>query len=902
MNALAKKQDYFTHLRSKYHSLNSAERNQAIYELAQTKTNDSIRELIHIYNECGWRETKFQILKNIIANPNERCLEFLFDVIMKATKLKYEQLDLPLAESAINALGQTKSQKSAHFLRQMYFKSPESIKPSIIQALGQLADRQFIDQLIAELPRAIKENQSLLIKSIVVTLGELKANKAIPQLIQIARGRMNRDVALSAVVSIGKISRNLNDLAQFEEIYKSDSFEYQIYSNAKQQLQFRAAWKIEDYLNKIMTDQKLHPSLYLEFNSFKTDDVKAALDMLTEPDLQHHLFKILSKLDHQEIKQWYEEYLKIMDNEQKKNALISISEHSLSQFETMVTKYFNILDERYTSARLFSASKIEYTINEILENPEFKNGSSDFQIRIINEIYLYLMSVQMNEQLIYKSCRAIEVFFLKNVNELNENVQLRFIRLFSQLKFVSKQLNQFCIEHINKESITTTIFNYFENDYSALTKCEQFKAIEISKHIKSFLKLTLNNQINIFSHPQYSEWTDEALNNSQNDVRILVLKHLTLHTPTNLKNYLQSLIKSNDEILQLHLVIAFKAYGSETDADTLERFLNSNSASISGRALDALLSLPGNRAKRIITEYAMKNYSNPGVIEKICRSFQLPDSGTEYFAQQFGIILRELEKESAGNVETELLKEFHQQLLINAKLNNQTLNPITEKEIFIIDQEIESKIPSYRHFDETSKAALRSAEINFKLPQAFSESVDKSSIVLGYSKAIDIILEKQLGRKIIFPKLEIKLNEFQNVIHSLTLNEDYPNPERLITLLQLEKHFSPQSLPVHKMRLVAQGILNGKIINEHFKILDGLRAWAVMLLLFARKNKVMNQPLIIAIDDEQHCISLAKKLMWLQDIRNPIAHRQTVLQHKDIEAIRNEVFTMLKTMNYLLFS
>ena len=70
---------------------------------------------------------------------------------------------------------------------------------------------------------------------------------------------------------------------------------------------------------------------------------------------------------------------------------------------------------------------------------------------------------------------------------------------------------------------------------------------------------------------------------------------------------------------------------------------------------------------------------------------------------------------------------------------------------------------------------------------------------------------------------------------------------------------------------------------------------------FGRKSTALNKPLISVIDDEASCINLAKKLMWLQDVRNPIAHRQTVVEHKDVEQIREEVFHILKLINKLLF-
>ena len=93
--------------------------------------------------------------------------------------------------------------------------------------------------------------------------------------------------------------------------------------------------------------------------------------------------------------------------------------------------------------------------------------------------------------------------------------------------------------------------------------------------------------------------------------------------------------------------------------------------------------------------------------------------------------------------------------------------------------------------------------------------------------------------------------------------------------------------------------LNSKIINEHFKILDGLRAWAVILLLFGRKNNLVQKPLIQVTDDEALIINLSKKLMWLQDLRNPVAHRQTLSDFKAVEQARFEVIDILNSLSAL---
>ena len=95
-------------------------------------------------------------------------------------------------------------------------------------------------------------------------------------------------------------------------------------------------------------------------------------------------------------------------------------------------------------------------------------------------------------------------------------------------------------------------------------------------------------------------------------------------------------------------------------------------------------------------------------------------------------------------------------------------------------------------------------------------------------------------------------------------------------------------------------MLSSKIINEQFKILDGLRAWAIMFLLFTRKYTVVQKPLIPVQFDENVCVDLAKKLMWLQDLRNPVAHRHTLTQIDEIKEIRDECYRILNNLEKIM--
>jgi hypothetical protein len=101
------------------------------------------------------------------------------------------------------------------------------------------------------------------------------------------------------------------------------------------------------------------------------------------------------------------------------------------------------------------------------------------------------------------------------------------------------------------------------------------------------------------------------------------------------------------------------------------------------------------------------------------------------------------------------------------------------------------------------------------------------------------------------------------------------------------------------MVMVAQAIRSGKIVNERFKIIDGLRAWAVLLLIFARKVSAGgSRPLIPvreATDDQ--VASFCKRLIALQEVRNPAAHRQTVSKLALLDETRGEALALLNQIH-----
>ena len=188
-------------LRAYYHSVHDSERADVIALLGSMDDPAAARELTALYAECEWRSTRLQIIRALAQNPGQRGLELLF-------QLAQEKQDLPIAEAAVWSLGQTHHVLAARFLVHFYASCDEFLKPTVVGALGQIPDRTLAAQFLAELPRALKANQSALVKNLVLTLGELKVREALPLLQELAADRLQPGTALGALVAIGKIARD----------------------------------------------------------------------------------------------------------------------------------------------------------------------------------------------------------------------------------------------------------------------------------------------------------------------------------------------------------------------------------------------------------------------------------------------------------------------------------------------------------------------------------------------------------------------------------------------------------------------------------------------------------------------------------------------------------------------
>ena len=95
--------------------------------------------------------------------------------------------------------------------------------------------------------------------------------------------------------------------------------------------------------------------------------------------------------------------------------------------------------------------------------------------------------------------------------------------------------------------------------------------------------------------------------------------------------------------------------------------------------------------------------------------------------------------------------------------------------------------------------------------------------------------------------------------------------------------------------------MSGQLAREQYKIIDGLRAWALLLLLFGRNFKFRNIQfeaiLPMAKVQNDGIARIARDMNELQEARNRAAHRGTMLEMGGMKEMRSVCASVLNSLD-----
>lgn len=863
------------------------------------------RELIRQYRESEWRSTRLEVLRRMGDFQDTRSFHFLTQIVQNPEDLAEQQL-------AIVALGRRKSISARTFLRNYYPHAADTLKSSLAHSLGLVHDLASTDRLLKDWDEALLKQDWAWLRNIILSLGELKAFAALPKLIDLFQSpkiKLSNELLFAGLFSLGRLCRFPQDVHKAMEYYESSLLEdgmlSQVYQSALMQVQIRSQFKLEDYLNKIFTLPDPHPILPLELLSFDPEEVDLGLSLFsTSKDWKRFLFALrgvpASRRD---------EYLlqiaqAVKDSGDSANFFIlfeSLRELGISK--TLHEK----LEKLITPLTLAPEVRLKWLeVDGSFESEAqsfLKNTNEELAIRWINGWNDDLNGKLLNTQKA-EIAKRVEVWVQWM---LAPNVYARLIRACAELGIEVPLILKNFEQDFKKAPLRSSLLLYLEKHPASVTPKVLAQTIEIlsqdelvalGPRVLSILEVYASNGYWV---KDFESLLKVFLEHFNAEFRVGVVRTLGL-VKIN-EPYLVKQLSNEYEPVVLNAIIALKNFDTSPEtSESLIPFLKANSEILRGRALDALCAHQNLKAKQAVIEHLKSHLNSEEVVDKIYRCFDPAKKGGEGFVKSIDEIL----KQNPDHPQWEKLVSLRDRLILDTKTlaNAEAGNVVGQDALKDIDQKLMEVIPLFSKLDPTVQSALRAAEQPFHQSQDLQNlPVDKAPTVLEYCKALDLILERHLGQKYLFPRLDQKLHDFQTLWHNVGFSEDYPPVDKVLTVLGLKGKITPEGFPLHKAKLMCATFFNGKIMQDRFKVFDGLRAWAVIFLIFTRKiPQIQGTPLLpvktgldaVAMNDQ--CISIAKRLMTLQDLRNPAAHRQTYTELALVKNVRNEAIQLVNTV------
>lgn len=849
------------------------------------------RTLIRNYRESEWRSARFESIRSLGFCADGRSFQFLVDIIENNEDLAEQGL-------ALLSLSQRKNRTSAQFLKKYRTECPDTLRATVAYAIGQAQIYDLGPDLLNDLKLALTKQDLQWAKNLVLALGELKEFHATETLhkLLVTRSSSDSDLMISAFLALGRLERNPEAMDHYGVKVAEESLLNQIFQSAVSQIQIRSQFKLEDYLSKIFELPKPHPALPLELKAYEEEEVKLGLSLFSlESSWERYLFAFrgLSKKIRMELV-----------------PSIFKAAPDAHSFLKAASKAFAGLENPGI------AKQVETLCGDELNDPELRLAFCD----VFSEEVDFL--AQANHFIKVEVPAELQVKFLnlwhegalsrpkaivkKEFTELARKTDLK-LPTYARLIRASAE------QGIEVPDITSNFTKFFaepELKSSLLLYAERFRLVKALDVLQTLPKAdyeALNLRIlalleslaEVKKLEPHRKFLLETLKNSEGstqiDSMVAMLRVIRFVALPEFENFTIEKAKYSNPLVELNAVIALKAYPtSRAASEALAQKLESPVVVISGRALDSLAAHTTLLAKRAVIQHLSQNLTNEHTVDKVYRSFDPDQKGGDEFVKAIDLLLRQ----NPNHPQWEKLVRLRDRLSSVSPADAAMVAIETSPEVKALDARLRLLIPKFDTLDQTTKFALRAAEQPFVQTEAtLQQPIDKSPTVLEYCKALDLILEKTLGQKHLFPKLDRELHDFQTLWHRVGFGEDYPQLEKVLVLLSLKGKISPELFPLHKAKMMCGTFFNGKILQDRFKIFDGLRAWAVIFLIFTRKitlpSGTVGPMLKLEGATEEQSISIAKKLMSLQDLRNPAAHRQTYTDLAMVESVRAEAVSLI---------
>ncbi len=808
---------------------------RAIRECVEEASPGSARRLISIYRESEWRTIRLEVIRALGRFRDLRSFPFLVELVKRNRDLAEQDL-------ALISLARQKTRAARFFLLSYYRQVPETLRPRAAYALGVAGVREAGDLLLRDLIDPRFRQNPVMLKNLVLALGELREARALPVLHDLLATDLarERDFLPAFLYALGNLERDPARIRQHESKFLDDSLLWQAYQSALSQIEARGAGpdkKTEDGTADLEVPEGADRDGFLLFlldlagrgELFRTAAdaarVRAAIPAI-ESDSELRLA-------------WINAFLPVVDFPAEAKTLLVCGDPALE------IGFLNLWSERAIAE----------------ENSRVRSAMSSF------------LKLPLRDETCSRLLRACVETGVR-VPEIEEGVAIPF-----QSAGRRKALLSYCTRFAH-EGLLPSVF--------ALPKTE---SEELSPAILRYLdSLALSGKLPR-GFQNLESFLDRSWSGGHETGVLRILRSLPF---PSFEARVESAIRSADHAIALQAVIAAKAFpASRLISEALADRLEGAPEVIRGRALDSVLAHKTLTAKRAAMRFLQEHSVDDFIVDKIFRDFDPERTGGEEFFQAVASVL----EAHPDHPQWEKLLSLRDRLRPAATADAAGESPEISRRL---DEHLEGVISRFASLDLSAKLALRAAEQPFLAGAPVGLPVDNAPTVLEYCKALDLILDKQLGQNHLFPRLDRGLHEFQALWQKVGLGEDSPRSERVIERLGLRGRIEPENFPLHKAKLMSGNFFNGRILQDRFKIFDGLRAWAVIFLFFTRRipdSRGLREPVLkLPGLTDTKALEISVRLMRLQDLRNPAAHRQTYPRLDAVRAIRDDAVSLINAI------
>lgn len=863
----------------------------AIAGLADAGGMNEARVLIETFERSMWRETKIAIIQALGRIRHERSLEFL-------CRLAADHNDYGLASEAVLALGALDHPVGGEFLASIVRKPNH---PLLREALTALANQNFfpceseiaaiIEHKNTDIPQSVRQNG-------IIAAGLRGYRRFLPLISGIIESRQAGPLFNTAIMALGRIGNHdsLVTLGQIDTRYRS--FAHQLKLSAIDHLRLSCGYTVEDAVQGILeaktpdtikqawivlgqfdqlaAKEALHVlggdgnrilNAMERVHFFNPKNLQSDFGFLSEhvKDLPSGVFAALGRL-----------HALHHSPQVIINALRKVNDHFLIRFAALIwiDKAWESMVDIVGDAEA-DISQRQNALNSLVAQ-HYMSGLSDDSRDLIGK-------------------RLIKLLESLDPGDLSSRV----IRSLGQLKYSGADALNFLRERL-KSSLQV------EATYSALALCESDDAMKIitkrlrqicsspgaAEEIRTAIHSLARSEVS-FDASCLAQLAPDLLV----EMQLPILKILTLSPVPELTEFLATRLRDGDFQVKILAIAAAKHHQTNEISELLLQYLDHPNAALAGRALDSLVTGFGAREHLRVFDRLRSRPTDEILYRKVFRSLtpKKTDSYKDVLAS-LDILIRERKGVMADQDMTQIALNLRDNLAVIGALHGESgkgskLENAKDADRHAIDASLASHLRGFEQYSATIKSVLRSGEVTWQNPELFDARVDKSTVLVQYVKAIDLVLQEKIGSQMFLGQGAQFLQKMQSRVIRLELDEESGWDGELVNALDCGMHFSRDSFPSHKMMSLCRAIMTGQIVKEQYKIVDGLRAWSILLLLFARSFKFRGQnmeslfPSMKSVNDG--ICRIARAMNDLQEARNRAAHRGTVLEKDNIKELRD---------------